>query len=90
MDGKPFALLGVNTDSDREMLRKVVQKEEINWRSWFDGSTDGPITTRWNVRAFPTIYVLDSRGVIRYKDVRGEQLDRAVDILLKELDGSPR
>jgi len=44
----------------------------------------GPITTRWGVRLFPSIFVLDRTGVIRFKDVRGDELDRAVTSLLDE------
>ena len=33
-----------------------------------------------------TVIVLDSRGVIRYLDVRGKELDQAVDTLLEEQD----
>jgi hypothetical protein len=87
LEGKSFALLGVNTDDDRDKLKEVMKKEGITWRSWFDGSTEGPITARWNIRGFPTIYVLDAKGVIRHKDMRGEELDQAVDALLKELEG---
>ena len=83
---KPFAILGVNSDHDRKELKKVMEKEEITWRSWFDGgSTGGPIAGKWNVHGWPTVYVLDARGVIRHKHVRGEELDRAVDALLKEV-----
>jgi hypothetical protein len=32
-----------------------------------------------------TTYVLDHRGVIRYKNVHGEDMDRAVETLLEEL-----
>jgi hypothetical protein len=40
---------------------------------------------------WPTVYFLDAKGVIRYVDVRGKDLDRAVDTLLAELDaGSKR
>jgi hypothetical protein len=35
---------------------------------------------------WPTIYVLDHRGVIRYKDITGDPLDAAVAALLKELE----
>ena len=83
---KPFALIGVNSDSDREQLKKIIAKERITWRSFWDGSTSGPISTAWNVHAWPTIYVLDHKGVIRYKNVRGKALDKAVDTLLKELE----
>ena len=83
---KPFVLLGVNSDRDHDELKKVLEKEQITWRSWYDGgSTSGPIATRWNVHGWPTIYVLDAQGVIRYKGVRGHDMDEAVDKLLKEL-----
>ena len=48
-------------------------------------STDGPIATAWNIRGWPTIYVLDHKGVIRYEGVRGEAMDKAVDQLLAEI-----
>ncbi len=86
LEGKPFALLGINSDRDREKLKDVLKKEEITWRSWWDGgSTSGPIASKWNVTGWPTIYVLDAKGVIRYRDVRDKKLDEAVDKLLQEI-----
>ena len=82
---QPFALIGINSDKDREQLQEVLEKEKITWRSfWNGGSTSGPISTAWKVTGWPTIYVLDTNGVIRYRDVRGEAMDRAVDELLEE------
>jgi hypothetical protein len=84
---KPFALIGINSDKDRDQLKKSMEQEQITWRSWWDGgSTGGPIATAWSVRGWPTIYVLDDKGVIRAKNVRGERMDEAVDKLLKELE----
>jgi hypothetical protein len=37
------------------------------------------------VRGWPTVYVLDGRGVIRYRQVFGKQLDDAVQALLREM-----
>ena len=88
MENKPFALLGINSDP-AEHLKETIQKEHMTWRSWSDGSTSGPISTAWNVESWPSIFVLDAKGVIRYKDVRGEQLDKAVDTLLKEMGVEP-
>jgi hypothetical protein len=85
LEGKPFVILGINSDADREALKKVLAEEHLTWRSWWDGgSTEGPIASQWNVRGWPTTYVLDGRGVIRYKNVREKELDKAVDTLLKE------
>ena|SRR6266568_2157315 len=87
LENRPFALLGVNSDKDRDELKKVLEKENITWRSfWNGGSTNGPISNAWKVRGWPTIYVLDGNGVIRYRDVRGPAMDRAVDELLAELE----
>ncbi len=87
---KPFALIGVNSDKDREALKQVLKDEQITWRSFWNGpdGTRGPISTRWNVSGWPTIYILDHEGVIRHKYVGspgGEAMDEAVDTLLKEM-----
>jgi hypothetical protein len=84
LGGKSFALLGVNSDP-KERLRRAIKKENITWRSWWDGgSPSGPIATKWNVRAWPTVYVLDHKGVIRSKDPTEKELDKLVDQLLKK------
>lgn len=90
LEGKPFALIGINSDSDRTDLKKTLESEKITWRSFWDGgSTHGPIANAWNVNSWPTIYVLDGQGVIRHKNVRGERMDAAVDALLKEVESKP-
>ncbi len=83
--GRPFALLGVNCDLSKEEARVAMAKADISWPNWFDGDpNEGPITARWNARALPKVFVLDTLGVIRFKDVRGEALGKAVDDLLEE------
>jgi len=83
---KPFALIGVNSDQNREDCKKKNEAQQITWRSFWDGgSTNGPIAGKWNVSGWPTIYVLDAKGVIRYKNVREAAMDRAVNTLLKEM-----
>jgi hypothetical protein len=85
---KPFALIGVNSDEDRAKLKKALQKENITWRSFWDRSTSGPIASTWNVQGWPTIYVLDHHGVIRFQNVRGDDLDEAINTLLREAQGT--
>jgi len=85
MQGKPFALVGVNSDSDKDKLKKRLEEEHITWPFFWDKDTSGPISSQWNVHSWPTVYVIDSKGVIRHKDLRGQQLDEAVDALLKEM-----
>ena len=66
--GKPFALLGINSDKDREALKSTLVDEKITWRSWWDeGSINGPIQTQWQVANRPAIYILDWKGEIRLR-----------------------
>ncbi|MCI0681602.1 MAG: TlpA family protein disulfide reductase [Gemmataceae bacterium] len=88
LGGKPFTLLGVNSDKDREKTRTVIAKEQLAWpHFWNGGGRDGPIAKRYGVRVWPTIYVLDADGVIRVRNVTGPALDEAIDRLLKEQGG---
>jgi peroxiredoxin len=88
MEGKPFALVGVNSDQDRKALKPVLEKEHITWRSfWNGGSTGGPISRAWGVDGWPTLYLIDAKGVIRHKWVGappGDTIDKAVEELVKE------
>jgi hypothetical protein len=91
LENRPFALIGVNSDGNREALKPVLEKENITWRSfWNGGGTGGPISTAWRVHSWPTIYVLDGTGTIRARDVRGEAMDRVVDALLTEMESSKK
>lgn len=88
LEKEPFALIGINSDGNAEKVRKILEKNELTWRQAVDGSTDGPWARRWNVSGWPTIYVLDAKGVIRFRDVREDAMDRAVDTLLAEAKSS--
>jgi peroxiredoxin len=79
--GKPFTLLGINSDESRSALKKIMDEQNLTWPQLFDGRP-GPIAQRWNIHSWPTVYVLDQEGVIRYRDVRDEALEQAVNTLL--------
>jgi hypothetical protein len=92
--GEPFALIGVHVGgSSAKQLKKVMEKEKVTWRSFVDSGTAGagPIATRWNLSATPTFYVLDPKGVIRYKWTGApgtKVMDDVLDKLINETDGN--
>jgi thiol-disulfide isomerase/thioredoxin len=88
MEGKPFALIGVNSDKDRDKAKQHMADEKNDWRCFWNGKEGpaGPIARLYNVRGWPTVFVLDAKGVIRYKDAIRKELDEAVDVLLEELN----
>jgi hypothetical protein len=88
-ESKPFAIIGVNSDKDREHIKQRMKEENITWRSfWNGGGTSGPISTRWNVSGWPTIYVIDHEGVIRAKNVRGAQLETWLEKLIAKAEAA--
>jgi hypothetical protein len=84
LENEPFALIGINTDPDKAEYKKQIASNGITWRSAWDGSTRGPLCTKWGVSSFPTIYVLDAKGTIRHIGLRGEDLEQAVNALIRE------
>jgi len=82
---KPFALISISADQNKETLKDFLSKEKMPWTHWWNGSQGGVIED-WDVQYFPTIYVIDSKGVIRHKDLRERQLEDAVKNLLDEVD----
>src|SRR5262245_16020796 len=88
---KPFALVGVNSDKDKELIKKQNEKQEITWRSFWCGEegTSGPIPSLWRVQGWPTLYPIDHKGIIPHKFVGspgGEKLDELLDALVNEAE----
>ena len=83
---KPFSIVAVNSDSSREKLKEVMAKENVTWPQFYDGgNTSGPIATQWNVTGWPTLYLIDAKGVIRHKNLRNESaMEEAIDALVAE------
>jgi thiol-disulfide isomerase/thioredoxin/cation transport regulator ChaC len=84
---KPFRLVSVSADDQKETLIKFLEKEPMPWIHWWDNGTENPVLKKYRVRAFPTLYLIDHTGVIRYKWVGSpgnDKLDKAVDELVTE------
>ncbi len=83
--GKSFAIVGVNSDQKIETAINAVKTKNLNWRSFVNQQGEGSISGDWKVNSWPTTYLIDAKGIIRYKGLRGNSLDKAVEELLAEL-----
>ena len=87
--GKPFALIGVHLNypgDDASVVKKVMVKEQLNWRSFVDR---GAIADKWKPAGTPSYYIIDSKGVIRYKWAGapgGKAIDAALVKLIQEAE----
>ena len=51
---KPFAVLGVNCDDDKQAAVSAIKSERISWPNWHDGAPgEGPIAKRYHIRELP-------------------------------------
>jgi thiol-disulfide isomerase/thioredoxin len=93
MKGKPFAMVGVNGDGILADAKRAVEHEKMTWPSFWNGKDgpDGPISSAWDVSGWPTVYVIDTGGIIRFKfegygSPTSNMLNGSVDELMKQLE----
>jgi hypothetical protein len=91
LQGRPFALLGVDVGDDRDTVQREERDGTITWRSyWDEGSA---LAGQWQVTTFPTIILVDHRGIIRQRYAGAptdEALDRTIDQLVQEAESDQR
>jgi len=74
---KPFRIVGINSDTDQDKTRQLLRDNDISWRNVVDGGTNGPISKAWHVQSWPTYYLIDATGKIRYA---GDELRSVVPV----------
>jgi thiol-disulfide isomerase/thioredoxin len=80
-EGRSFALLSICGDESLETAQKTASSHKMDWPCWFDGQ-NGPIVRDWNILSWPTIYILNDKGVIVAKQHGGAALDTKLAELL--------
>lgn len=86
-EGRPFALLGVDEDESRQTLREAQEKHHLNWRSWWD--KDNAIAEAWKVRGWPTLFLIDHKGMVRWQSEGApdaEKMEKLIEKWVKEAE----
>ena len=88
---KPFALLGVNSDRDKKVYFEKAAELGVTWRSFWCGERGGAgaIPSEWRINTWPTLYLIDGKGVIRQRwvGIHGDdKVDEAIDALIAEME----
>ena len=83
---KPFAIVGINSDKSSTTAKDVCVPKNLSWRSFTNVQDDQKISDNWKVAGWPTTYLIDKDGIIRFKNLRGDALDRAIEVLMAEMD----
>jgi hypothetical protein len=90
LKGQPFALLGVDCEDSRETARGVMARERMTWPNWFDGPQgEGPIARRYHIRGYPSVFLIDAKGVIRARVGTFDQVDKLLEEIKQPASGQP-
>jgi len=80
-----FEIVGISLDQNRDRLDQYVKSNQIMWPQYFDGKWwNNDVAVRYGIKSIPTTILVDKAGKIRYKSLRGKQLENAVQQLLAE------
>ena len=73
-----------------------MDREQLNFRSFSDtedGEGLGVISSTWNLEGTPTIYIVDHKGVIRYRRLGipdKQAIDEVLETLIKEVNADTK
>jgi peroxiredoxin len=82
---KGFEIIGISLDNNREAVEQYIKDNNMTWPQFFDGKGwQNTVAQQYRVRSIPATYLIDKNGKIRYRSLRGEDLETAVEKLLNE------
>jgi len=81
-----FEVVGINLDAEREEVISFTQASQMKWLQIYSGAIwKDENAQKYQVKAIPATYLVDKKGIIRYKGIRGrDQLLEKVKKLLSE------
>ena len=83
---KGFEIIGVSLDNERAKFQGYLKDNiKMEWPQLYDGKFwMSEYATLYAVGSIPATFLIDKKGIIRFKNVRGEKLREAVMQLLGE------
>lgn len=82
---KGFEIIGVSLDDEKAKFQGFVSQNKMTWPQIFEGRGWGSgIAQSYAVNAIPATFLIDKKGILRYRNLRGEQLRSAVKALVEE------
>jgi len=72
---KGFEIYGFSTDKNTDSWKQAIKKDSLTWTNVIDKNGDySKMTALYRVRAIPTSFLINPKGIIIAQDLRGEEL----------------
>lgn len=73
---KGFEIVGISLDKDKDALEKFIKRQDMNWPQFFDGNGwQNELAQKYGINSIPATFLLDQKGIIVAKDLRGPALE---------------
>ncbi|MEA3406400.1 MAG: TlpA disulfide reductase family protein, partial [Pseudomonadota bacterium] len=64
LDEDKFAMVSISYKDTRPLLEEFVKEVKVDFPILLD--SDGEVSKQWNIFAFPSSFLVDANGMIRY------------------------
>lgn len=76
---KGFEIIGINLDDNAQKFTAFIKAKNMAWQQFSDGQGwQNKLAVKYGIHSIPATYLLDEKGKIIGKDLRGEDLENAV------------
>jgi S1-C subfamily serine protease/thiol-disulfide isomerase/thioredoxin len=86
-EGQPLVILGVNCDQAVSRLQMLEDRKSVTWKNFYNGR-EGEITEDWGITGYPTVILLDGKGVIRHLKISPDEIEPEIVALMSEITGN--
>ena len=70
-----FEIIGISLDKDPDALSAFIKDHDMSWPQYFDGrGWENKLAAKYGIRSIPTTFLLDGKGRIVARDLRGDAL----------------
>jgi peroxiredoxin len=74
-----FDIVGISLDKERERLTGFIKEKGMGWAQYFDGKGwESKLAQDCGINSIPATFLLDGEGKIIAKNLRGDDLEKAV------------
>jgi len=81
---KNFEIIGISLDNNKENWLKAIQDDQLPWVNLSDlKGWRNEVSSLYGVKGIPTNYLIDPNGLIVAKNLRGEELEKVLNSVLK-------
>ncbi len=82
---KGFEIIGISLDQEKEQMDAALKKNGMTWPQYFDGGGwQNKISKPFGIDSIPAAWLIDKKGMLRMRYLRGSALAEAVEKLLAE------